>query len=905
MVLNHHLKPYALALATLLCLLTACPSRSTVTISERSYQQGLPDFVVHRQTYRSQSQQYSMLIDPSQPNGAHEATYTFSDGEQQLWSKTFPFTLYQAETLDDGTTVGYAYTQGYEGCFNRPGETRPGHIVIAMIDKQGNLIRQEKLQRSESGYLHGHPHPKISTMCVNHSSGTVLLSIARERSGGGDEETWQVYEATSGKLISQPDQTPYLPTQAFVIGMQAIEGTPLWLVQSWCYPERQVGTNFSLLDNLGKQHWTLDLPADFELSEEEASERLQDQVREHGTIYPSPASGQFEVQFIRAAQRVSFEVSPSDDLAKPWNVREKSRVAAEYEPTLFRAAELGFAPVPQIELESLASITLQGAPGYGEIAVRDIVGQFAIGPGDELAFVRRSSSQSDLMVVDSTGQELARVELPTTPDKDFSWQGVVSAGPAEFLVYGEEQHRHGKIWRINYQTKQIAAITNPDGHSITSLSALADGRLVMLGKERSRYTSTEWLSLLQVDGTRIWAFPKNSNNMDKGLFSSESMVASEQLGIAVLDNIQERIKFFSLQGDFVRAIDLKSSWGAEPSYVTDLSLSPQGTLLVTDFNGPHDLNHMQSDGKLLKRFNVHPNSSAGRVYAPRFDSQDNIWISNGDNLMRVSGDGKVSNILGWPANYEKLGDIAALHADRTGRFYAIDRRTCGVHQFDAEGKFQRVYFDPARPARTSILPTLEVTDAGQVLLMLSDFPSAEVMSFNQNGETSKTARFNFNKLGFQHGVNKLLAIESMGIQRLTANGKIDGTLERDPEGKWFERIDHICSAPDGSLVVAVVRRGTRGTSEAWSALHVYDRDLKGLRSIKVPTDDVRTLDYDGRWIVFATESEVFLYRATGEPVGRFNHGQDMTHVYTNPKLTADNQLLMAHPSEIKRWRLPK
>ncbi len=112
--------------------------------------------------------------------------------------------------------------------------------------------------------------------------------------------------------------------------------------------------------------------------------------------------------------------------------------------------------------------------------------------------------------------------------------------------------------------------------------------------------------------------------MDKGLFSSESMVASEKLGIAVLDNIQERIKFFSLQGDYVRAIDLKESWGAEPSYVTNMSLSPQGTLLVTDFNGSHDLNHMQSDGKLLKRFNIQPNGSVDRVEflnAPRFDSQ--------------------------------------------------------------------------------------------------------------------------------------------------------------------------------------------------------------------------------------------------------------------------------------------
>ncbi len=422
-----------------------------------------------------------MLIDPSQPNGAHEATYTFCDGQQQLWSKTFPFTLYQAETLDDGTTVGYAYTQGYEGCFNRPGETRPGHIIIAMIDKQGNLIRQEKLQRSES-WLHSwtSPPPNFDHVCqpfIWHS-----LAIHRpRRSGGGEEETWQVYEATSGKLISQPDQTPQLPTPGFVISMQAIEGTPLWLVQSWCYPDRQVGTNLPYWTILANNIGVSICPPISKLNDEEASERLQDQVREHGTIYPSPASSQFEVQLVRAAERVRFEVSPSDDSAKPWTVREKSRVPAEYDPTSFHAADLGLAPVPKIELESLASLTLQGAPAYGEITVRDVVGQFAIGPGDELAIVRRSSSQLDLIVVDPTGQELARVELPTT-DKDFSWQGVVTAGPSEYLVYGEEHHRHGRIWRINYQTKQIATITNPDSHSITSLSVLGDGVWSFLAK---------------------------------------------------------------------------------------------------------------------------------------------------------------------------------------------------------------------------------------------------------------------------------------------------------------------------------------------------------------------------------------------------------------------------------------
>ncbi len=145
----------------------------------------------------------------------------------------------------------------------------------------------------------------------------------------------------------------------------------------------------------------------------------------------------------------------------------------------------------------------------------------------------------------------------------------------------------------------------------------------------------------------------------------------------------------------------------------------------------------------------------------------------------------------------------------------------------------------------------------------------------------------------------------MRIQRLNEDGKVDDTLERDPEGKWIERVDHVCSAPRRTIVVAVVQPRHSRYSEALSMLHLYDRDLKGLRTIKVPTDDLRTLDYDGRWIALATESEAFLYRATGEPVGRFHHGQDMTHVYANPKLTADNQLLMVHPNEIKRWRLPE
>ncbi len=43
--------------------------------------------------------------------------------------------------------------------------------------------------------------------------------------------------------------------------------------------------------------------------------------------------------------------------------------------------------------------------------------------------------------------------------------------------------------------------------------------------------------------------------------------------------------------------------------------------------------------------------------------------------MKVGGDGTVSDIFGWAANYQMLGDIAALHADRTGKFYAIDRRS--------------------------------------------------------------------------------------------------------------------------------------------------------------------------------------------------------------------------------------
>ena len=59
--------------------------------------------------YKSPSGEYELRVDPSTMYGQGEGGYRMTRKGQEVWAKKLPFTLWDAEVLDDGTVAGYAY----------------------------------------------------------------------------------------------------------------------------------------------------------------------------------------------------------------------------------------------------------------------------------------------------------------------------------------------------------------------------------------------------------------------------------------------------------------------------------------------------------------------------------------------------------------------------------------------------------------------------------------------------------------------------------------------------------------------------------------------------------------------------------------------------------------------------
>ena len=71
--------------------------------------------ILDPKSYSSPSDAVVLTVDPSSPGGAGRADYVLRRGTTTLWQGEKPSTLWDAVVTDDGTTAGYAYSQGYNG----------------------------------------------------------------------------------------------------------------------------------------------------------------------------------------------------------------------------------------------------------------------------------------------------------------------------------------------------------------------------------------------------------------------------------------------------------------------------------------------------------------------------------------------------------------------------------------------------------------------------------------------------------------------------------------------------------------------------------------------------------------------------------------------------------------------
>ena len=262
-------------------------------------------------TYTSPSGTYLLWVNPSDPDGEGEAFYRLSSQGKVVWEKELPFTFRDASVADDGTSCGYAYTEGIMGL---------GNFEVAIIAPNGTLRADDKHVRKGSQFLHTDPNPKVAGWFLDPDNDRMVVRVP-DPDVNLQKEVWWVYKLSDGKRRIVEPAALGEPVRSLQ-DAKPLRGTTLTVVH-WYQFQKTMGSTFSLVDLEGKSVWRWDVPDDYESGEvDEKRYDLRGAVFETGAILDVGRPNQFEIRLGKQAVRVRFRAEPQAD---GWKVTEVGR----------------------------------------------------------------------------------------------------------------------------------------------------------------------------------------------------------------------------------------------------------------------------------------------------------------------------------------------------------------------------------------------------------------------------------------------------------------------------------------------------------------------------------------------------------------------------------------------------
>jgi hypothetical protein len=826
-----------------------------------------PPATLNPTTYKSPSGAYALTVDPSDIYGRYGGNYRVTKNGKEIWSATLPFTFWQAAITDTGVAVGYGHTLGHHGFGKDPNEPRPGELIVAIIDPAGKVRLKQATKRQESLAMHALPFPRAHGLIVDEPHDRLIVRLDDD----GSDELWWTYRLSSGAVLEK-----FKPRRAmddaeparWILAAQLVRGTPLVLLHWWRWSGGPVGARFTLVDEEAKPVWSLELPGDYMVPHnEEAQDKLQGWIREHGGILRSDQAKRFDLFIAAESKRVTFAVDQKP--GGEWTVSEAGRA-----PFAFAVSEKPKrAAIPRRILQELSPLPLQVNPVSAASAIRN-VREFTVDGQGRIAFLREDEGKTSFVLVDATGKLLRALALAIEPKSDVShWSPLCWVGGSRFVIALSEFAVDGKAkaWRVDAQTGQVEPIPAFDSPSIERLAGASEGSFVALAALRSKYTIEKSVTRYDSRGRRQWQLTDDSRNPD-ALFDPEDVAVTAEGDVLVLENLAYRLKRFDRNGRHLGTIELEQAWKRKPRYVVGVIPEADGSILISDFNGSPPFVRMTRDGAVAGGFvpKYADGRAIGTAHGMHCSPDGHLWISDGHAVLRLSKAGVVDRVLGERPQTARLGPIAGVVVDPRGLIYAIDSRTGSIYVFDRSGKLLHVCQAKPTDFKGEIMfPALTVNDKGDVYLGLGAeyvFPDdrRSYAHYSAEGRRLDDVVFPAGVCQFQPASGVLVAARYQDVRLIDAEGKVLRTIERRPDGNWLEQPRAVALAPDGSI--AILASPTRAGE---TSVNLYKANGDPIRTIVLP-DDVRQyprIAYDGKRLVVVDRALV-IFDGSGTPIAR-------------------------------------
>ena len=262
-------------------------------------------------TYASPSGEYELHVDPSREDGGGPGSYRLSRGENEVWAKELPFTLWDAAVTDRGEVAGYAYTGGWRD------HGAEGAFVVAILGPDGVPRVVDRARRTSSRFLHTPPNPLAVGLFVHPERDRFVVRLA-DPDVNEPGERWLRFRLSDGKQLTPIGPNRWIadrPGRWSALDAGPVRGTPLTLTHWYLLTgpdggSRAMGGAFTLTDPGGRIVWAQELPGDYEpaAGDEDRWEKRR-RVLEQGAILPSDGDGRFAVWFVKQGQRVEYAVA--------------------------------------------------------------------------------------------------------------------------------------------------------------------------------------------------------------------------------------------------------------------------------------------------------------------------------------------------------------------------------------------------------------------------------------------------------------------------------------------------------------------------------------------------------------------------------------------------------------------
>lgn len=829
-----------------------------------------PSESIHPRTVVSQSGEYSILIEPSDLRGRGSALYTLSKGTEQLWSKELPVTLRECAITDAGYVAGYGNTNGREG-YGEKGDKGKGDLVVAIVAPDGRQVLMDKHERKKSQFLHEMPVPLADGMVIQETLDRLIVRVENPDPNQPEEAFWS-YQISSGKSL--PKATPTRPAKATgvmrVMHASAVTGSDLLLVQWWLVDKNR-GTLFSLHQANGNVVWSLALPTDYTLKDEKTTDLLQGVIWEQGAILPCSEANRFRLRFVADKSVVTFEITGAGGAER--TVREVQREAND---DLLRS--LSSLPIKTdiklIRNVEFKTVELKPAKATQPHPVRRIWSGFDFDGGGNIGFIRHEKdSQGTFVLVDAQGKVMTSLPLVTDDSNDSHWTGVASIGNRKFVATrsGVGVGAKAQAWILDSVANTVEKIAGYDTPEVKCIAGSEDGSFVVLTCEHSKYTMTECLSKHGVDGREQWKIQSQYEQFPRMLFSPESIATNRAGDVFVLDNIKKQVQVFGANGKYKRVTSLEN-WTRKLSYPTGIACKGENELFIHDFGGKKSLLLLNTNGSVQSSFapkNSKDGDSIGIRGNPKVDPFGNLWLTDGDTLMRISKEGIVDRVLGEEIDVETQGEFDSIAIDRQGNIAAQSRRSRAVHLFNRDGVFEFTCMDATLKGDAYISNPISFGADRAIFVKTSDdFEKSNLVLFTDAGKSKKVMSLPCRRPISLASSGVFISNDYDSASVVRADGQMDRKIKRQPDGNWLERIDEIKVASNGDF--AIFSSHPNSIPKLSSTINRYKADGEPVRSIPLGNPSVKStwfvsnkFDFEGDLIALCREDAVHLYESDG------------------------------------------